>query len=90
MNWNLAETNVTPSGKVSVTITPVAGSGPLFMTFMLYVRSLPTIAGFGEVVFVIEMSAWAAALAPVKGISSTIMANVRRHRSLILIVLPPV
>jgi hypothetical protein len=27
-----AETNVTPAGKVSVTVTPVAGCGPMFLT----------------------------------------------------------
>ena len=48
----LTETKVTPAGKASETITPVAGDGPLFVTTILYVRLLETMAGFGEAVFV--------------------------------------
>ena len=45
---------VTPAGNVSVTITFVAGDGPLFVTKSLYVRLAPTIAGLGDAVFTIE------------------------------------
>ena len=37
-----AETNVTPAGSVSVSVTPVASPAPLLLTVRLYVTALPT------------------------------------------------
>jgi hypothetical protein len=45
---DVAETNVTFAGKVSVTVTPVAALGPLLVTRMLYVRFWPANTGSGE------------------------------------------
>lgn len=48
----LTETKLTPRGKISVTVAFVAGDGPLFVTTILYVRLLETVAGFGDDVLV--------------------------------------
>jgi hypothetical protein len=53
----LVDTHVTFAGNVSVTATPVAALGPLFVTTMVYVRSCPASTGLGEADFVIETSA---------------------------------
>src|SRR5205809_5364319 len=45
----LAETKVTPAGRVSVTVTPVAGLGPLFLATTVYVIGLLTVAVAGPV-----------------------------------------
>src|SRR4030066_467748 len=47
------ETNVTPAGNVSLTVTPVAVSGPALLTVMVYVRLLPAVIGSGASVIVI-------------------------------------
>ncbi len=52
----VAETKVTPAGKVSVTLTPVAWEGPLLATPIVYVRLLPGVTGSGLSVFVIARS----------------------------------
>ena len=49
----VAETKLTPAGSVSVMVVFVDGEGPLFVTTILYVRLVATIAGFGDAVFVI-------------------------------------
>ena len=46
------EIKLTPGGKVSVTMTFVAGEGPLFVTAMRYVRFARAVAGFGDAVLV--------------------------------------
>jgi hypothetical protein len=60
MKLKVARTKVTPAGSASVTRTFGAGSGPLLMTFIPYVRSFPTVAGLGMVVLVMDKSAVAA------------------------------
>src|SRR6266571_403842 len=50
----VAGPKVTPAGRVSVTVTLVAGDGPLLVTEILYVRLATTIAGLGEAVLVKE------------------------------------
>src|SRR3954462_15978856 len=41
----MAETNVVPAGRVSVTVTPLAASGPLFMTLVVYVMLARALKG---------------------------------------------
>jgi hypothetical protein len=41
----VAETKVTPGGRVSVTVESVEGSGPLFVTVRVYVRLPPRATG---------------------------------------------
>jgi hypothetical protein len=89
MNRKFADTSVTPAGNVSVTRTLVAGPGPLLMMFMLYVRFLPTVAGFGNVVFVIERSAWAAALMLTKDRRNMRMVAARKEFRLVRIFSSP-
>src|SRR3989338_4733053 len=48
--------NVTPAGSVSVTTTPVALLGPLFVAVTAYARELPTKTGSGEAAFVTDRS----------------------------------
>jgi hypothetical protein len=50
----VVDTQVTPPGSVSVTETPVAELGPLFVTVIVYVRFCPTRIGSGESVLVTE------------------------------------
>jgi hypothetical protein len=50
-------TNVTPAGNTSVTVTPVAVLGPLFVTVIVYINRPPTTTGSGESVLVIDRSA---------------------------------
>ena len=45
-------------GSVSVTVTLVAGSGPLFVTVRVQVSCVPAITGSGEWLFVTARSAW--------------------------------
>src|SRR5205814_887327 len=52
----VTETNVIPAGSGSATLTPVAASGPLFVTVSVQVTLLPSVAGFGEPLFVIARS----------------------------------
>src|ERR1700730_13866128 len=52
----LAETKVTPAGRVSVTVTPVAGDGPLFLATIVYASGLLVLAVAGAVL-VIDRSA---------------------------------
>jgi hypothetical protein len=52
----VADTYVTLGSSVSVTTTPVALSGPLFVTVTLYVTFPPTTTGSELSVFVIERS----------------------------------
>src|SRR5215813_1680529 len=40
------ETNVVAAGRMSVTVTDSAASGPLLVTVMAYVRLLPVVTGF--------------------------------------------
>jgi hypothetical protein len=56
-NVDVADTNVTFAGNVSVTVTPVAELSPPFFTRMLYVRFCPANTGSGESLFLIERSA---------------------------------
>src|SRR6266446_8801302 len=46
------EIKLMPGGKVSVTMTFVAGEGPLLVTPIRYVRFARAVAGFGDAVFV--------------------------------------
>ena len=57
--FGMAETNAGAAGSASVTITLVAGDGPLFVTVMWYVRPAREVAGFGDAVFVIARFALA-------------------------------
>ena len=50
------ELNVTPVGRLSVTITPVAGFGPLFVTVTVYVSVAFTVTGSGASVLVKDKS----------------------------------
>src|SRR5262249_51141795 len=43
-----ADTNCTPLGSTSVSLTPVAVFGPLFVTVTVYVRVCPVTTGSGE------------------------------------------
>jgi uncharacterized repeat protein (TIGR01451 family) len=52
----VAETYVVPVGSGSLTFTPVAASGPLFVTVSVHVIGLPTVTGFGLPDFVIARS----------------------------------
>ena len=52
-----AEPNVTFGGRVSVSTTPVAGSGPALATVIVYVSSCPTCTGSGKSVLATERSA---------------------------------
>jgi hypothetical protein len=52
----VAETSVTLAGKVSVTVTPVAVRGPLFVTYNEYPTLLPTGTVAGVPHFTIETS----------------------------------
>src|SRR5712664_797751 len=54
------ETNVVPAGTGSATVTPVAPFGPLFVTTIVQVTWLPTVAGFGVPVLVICRSTFGA------------------------------
>ena len=49
----VADTNVTPDGKTSVTVTPVASLGPAFVTVKVYVKVPADVTGSGESVLVI-------------------------------------
>jgi len=51
------ELNVNPAGYVSVTTTPWASDGPLFVTTSVYVRLWPAITGSGLSLLVIDTSA---------------------------------
>ena len=53
----LDETNVTPDGSTSVTVTPAAASGPWFATASVHVNGDPTVTGSGESDFAIDTSA---------------------------------
>jgi hypothetical protein len=53
---HVALPNVTPAGSGSVTTTPVALLGPLFVAVMAYARELPTKTGSGESLFVTPRS----------------------------------
>ena len=57
MQPGLAEAKPAFFGIVSVTVTPVAAFGPLFVTVIVYVRFWPTCAGSGESAFWIARSA---------------------------------
>src|SRR5437762_12912392 len=46
------ETKLTPAGRVCVTVTFVAGEGPLFVTAMRCVRVAKACAGLGHGIFV--------------------------------------
>ena len=52
-DWNPAPI----SGNVSTNVTPVAGSGPLLLTMIVYVTVEPSITGSGESVMVTARSA---------------------------------
>src|SRR6266536_1052925 len=54
------ETNVVPAGTGSDAVTPVALFGPLFVTTIVQVTGLPTVAGFGAPVLVIWTSTFGA------------------------------
>src|SRR5713101_334317 len=55
----LAETKVTPAGRVSVMVTLVAPPGPLLVAVNVYVRLLPTLTGLGAPDLLSERSvAW--------------------------------
>ena len=54
------ETNVVPAGTGSDRVTPVALFGPLFVTTIVQVTLLPTVAGFGAPDFVIWRSTFGA------------------------------
>src|SRR5262245_9288717 len=45
----LADTNVELAGRVSVTLTPVAAAGPLFVATRWYVRLCPSVTSAGPV-----------------------------------------
>jgi len=51
------EIKVTSGGRLSVTTTEVASMGPLLVTLMPYLTSLPAITESGEPLLVIAMSA---------------------------------
>jgi hypothetical protein len=53
----MAETNVTPPGNVSVSVTPVADAGPPFLTVSVYVRVSPALGRVGELRAVSDKSA---------------------------------
>src|SRR5205823_14862340 len=57
----VADTNVTPAGSVSVTLTPLVVEGPaavpVLVTVRRYVRLRPWNAGSGESTLVMDMSA---------------------------------
>src|SRR5439155_20211299 len=53
----VTETKLVPLGSASVTDTPVAPPGPLFVTVMVEVKLPPTIAGSGEPVTAMPRSA---------------------------------
>src|ERR1700730_17424357 len=53
---DVAETKVTPLGRVSVTVTPVAGLGPLLVATIVYTIGLLVLTVVGAV-FVMDMSA---------------------------------
>jgi hypothetical protein len=55
----VAETNVTPDGKVSPRLTFVATAGPLLVAVIRYESGTPTCPGFGDAVFVTDKSALA-------------------------------
>src|SRR5260370_20874971 len=59
-----ADTKVTPAGRVSVTPTPVAGLGPLFLATAAHVNAMPTVTLYGAF-FVIKKSAWIGAVTQV-------------------------
>src|SRR3954471_6621061 len=61
----VAETNAAPAGTGSLTTTPVAGAGPLFLTVTVYVIGPPTTA-FTEPVLLIFRSALSAPLCTVQ------------------------
>ena len=52
----LAETKLTPDGKLSVTFKLVAAAGPLLVTRMRYDKLRPAWAGFGDADFVTARS----------------------------------
>src|SRR5438046_5458888 len=56
----VTETNVVPAGIGSATVTPVAPFGPLFVTTIVLVLWLPSVAGFGAPVLVIARSIFGA------------------------------
>ncbi len=56
-------TRLTPDGKVSVTTTPSAASGPLLVTLSVYVRSLLIMTGSGRSLMAIAKSARISSLA---------------------------
>lgn len=49
----VADTNVTPDGNTSVTVTPVASLGPALVTVKVYVKVPADVTGSGESVLVI-------------------------------------
>jgi hypothetical protein len=53
----VAETNATPLGSVSVSVTPVADAGPPFLTVRVYVRFCPSLGRVGELRAVTDKSA---------------------------------
>jgi hypothetical protein len=51
------DTNVVPAGNVSLRLTDTAGSGPMLLAVIVYVRLDPGVTGSGESVFVTARSA---------------------------------
>src|SRR5438309_29244 len=70
----LAETNVTPEGRVSVTVVPVAPFGPLLVAFRVYVIGAVTVAVVGPVL-VIATSACSAAVCTVVDADAELLAG---------------
>src|SRR5262245_61937880 len=51
------DTNVVPTGSVSLTVATAAGSGPALVTVMVYVSTAPESTGSGSSVMAVESSA---------------------------------
>src|SRR6266852_5369366 len=85
---NVALLRVTPVGRVSVTWTFVAPSGPWLMTFIPQVRFFRTVAGLGTVVLVIDRSAEGEPLAEA-ACADKVIATAKSHCVLAFMFTPP-
>ena len=86
----LADTNVTPAGRVSVTVAPVAVPGPLLLAVRVYVMVLPATAVAGPV-FVMATSAEEVTLVVAEAVLSAVVGSASLPVIVaVLVMVPPV
>src|ERR671934_238317 len=85
----VAESNVTPAGRVSFTCTPVALDGPALAAVREYVSSCPALTGSGESAFVSERSAAGVTLVDALAELSAGLSSKMSEETLALFVIEP-